>query len=171
MESSRTRASVHSRIGVAPRLRLKRCPRTACAGFTSMAWPVTSQSNQCLSAARCCLTESGASVLPAPGCVRRRRGFGPRRAAEPAHCTTRGSVLRRDNTRGACVHCVHCGCRRPGTRSCGRPRARRTRRPTPETAHALRRPIRSTRRAPSMAAPLTSLSGAPAILPPSLELF
>ena len=34
-------------------------PRTAWAGFVSMTWPVTSQSNSILSAARCCFTVGG----------------------------------------------------------------------------------------------------------------
>jgi len=31
-------------------------PRTECAGFTSMTWPTTSQSNSIRSPARCCFT-------------------------------------------------------------------------------------------------------------------
>ena len=54
MLSSNSRASEGSSTGVLPRFTLWRGPRTEAAGLTGMTWPVTSQSNRCLIAARRC---------------------------------------------------------------------------------------------------------------------
>src|SRR5713226_10316794 len=61
MPSSNSRASSALSTGVLPFLTMYFGPRTAWAGFTSMIWPVTSQSKSMRSAARCCLTDGGAS--------------------------------------------------------------------------------------------------------------
>ena len=45
--------------GVTPLLTEWRGPRTECAGFDGITWPVTSQSNSTRIQARCCLTEGG----------------------------------------------------------------------------------------------------------------
>jgi len=54
MESSSARASSALSTGVLPCLTTYFGPRTAWAGFTSMTWPVTSQSNSMRMAARWC---------------------------------------------------------------------------------------------------------------------
>ena len=53
-----------ARIGVLPRLTTCSGPRTTEAGLLRTTWPTTSQSNSMRTAARCCLTEGAAWVLP-----------------------------------------------------------------------------------------------------------
>jgi hypothetical protein len=52
-------ASSENSTGVTPLLTEWRGPRTECAGFDGITWPVTSQSNNMRIQARCCLTEGG----------------------------------------------------------------------------------------------------------------
>src|SRR5712692_4525888 len=59
MLSSSSRASSAVSTGVLPFFTTYLGPRTAWAGFTSMTWPITSQSNSMRSAARCCLHRGG----------------------------------------------------------------------------------------------------------------